>query len=102
LRLALLALPTTTDDGSDSAQKDLDRIVERAVRAGIEPLRLAPTIYGGREMKDLQLSLRDSHLNVLGNTLFAHALLELLRKPEHRLLVPDELIDALSISRRAY
>jgi D-alanyl-lipoteichoic acid acyltransferase DltB (MBOAT superfamily) len=102
LRIALLALPTTTDDGSDSAQKDLDRIVERAVRAGIEPLRLAPTIYGGREMKDLQLSLRDSHLNVLGNTLFAHALLELLRKPEHRLLVPDELIDALSISRRAY
>lgn len=89
LPLVLLFLPATTDRRDENVQYLLGRLRKRASNAGLELFALE-RVYDGYEMSQLQLSMWDSHLNVLGNRLMAQALFDFFEEYETQIL-PAEM-----------
>jgi D-alanyl-lipoteichoic acid acyltransferase DltB (MBOAT superfamily) len=81
LRLEVVFLPTTTDADRSRAKARLHQLFNLAVSAGLTPVQIED-VYGEHEMSEVQLSMTDSHLNVLGNRLFADRILEALMNSE--------------------
>jgi hypothetical protein len=84
LPLVVLFLPNTTDKDNRDAEDHLARLWERAVDAGLEPVRL-DNVYNNHKLSEVQLSGWDTHPNALGHRLIAQKLYEFLLQREPRL-----------------